>query len=118
MCIRDSPATQSPARCRGQRCAGQWRLRAVRRREPTSVRAGGHDGHACVDGPVARTIEADPSPSAARYRTTDRQDVYKRQTRYRALLEGLEAVEIKYSAINEELRYEAEFFQKCYLRED
>ena len=40
------------------------------------------------------------------------------ETRYRALLEGLEAVEIKYSAINEELRYEAEFFQKCYLRED
>lgn len=40
------------------------------------------------------------------------------EVRYRALLEGLEVVEIKYSTINEELRYEAEFFQKCYLREE
>jgi hypothetical protein len=34
------------------------------------------------------------------------------------LLEGLEAAEIRWSVLNEELRYEAEFFQKKYLLED
>lgn len=34
------------------------------------------------------------------------------------MLEGLEATEIPWSVLNEELRYEAEFFQKKYLLED
>ena len=40
------------------------------------------------------------------------------EPRYRGLLEGLEVAEIRWSALNEELRYEAEFFQQSYLHED
>lgn len=40
------------------------------------------------------------------------------EVRYKGLLEGLEAAEIRRSALNAELRYEAEFFRKRYLRED
>lgn len=40
------------------------------------------------------------------------------ETRYRGLLEGLEAVEIKYSALNSEIRYEAEYYRKRFLMED
>lgn len=34
------------------------------------------------------------------------------------MLEGLEAAEVRWSALNEELRYEGEFFQQRYLHED
>ncbi|MCP5134784.1 MAG: restriction endonuclease subunit S [Gammaproteobacteria bacterium] len=40
------------------------------------------------------------------------------EARYRALLEGLEMAVIWKSAINEELRYEAEFYRQRYLHED
>jgi hypothetical protein len=40
------------------------------------------------------------------------------ETRYRGLLEGLEAVEIPYSGLNAELRYEAEYHRKKFLIED
>ncbi len=40
------------------------------------------------------------------------------EARYRVLLEGLETAVIWKSAINEDFRYEAEFFRKRYLHED
>jgi len=40
------------------------------------------------------------------------------EARYRGLLEGLEVAEARWSTLNEELRYEAEFFQQRYLHED
>jgi hypothetical protein len=40
------------------------------------------------------------------------------EARYRVLLEGLESVEISYSQLNDELRYEAEYHRKRFLVED
>lgn len=40
------------------------------------------------------------------------------EARYKGLLEGLEATEIRRSQLNIELRYEAEFFRQRYLKED